>query len=281
MKIFAVLAATLVLTLSQASAEIKHRFVCVDNSANKLIYVNQMEPAKGWSVSIPGGSRDAQLVDGDKILVGHGNGAAEYSLADGKVVWQLKDFKRVQTARRMKDGNTLLGLDGGPFIVVDRTGKKLREIKLPKGMTGHLRLARILDNGNILYGAGKQAVEANQDGKVLNTYKLACKAYTACRMKNGNTLATAGGVCQIQEFDKEGKCVGIRGGKKDHEAVGLAWFSGFDLLPNGNVVVANWQGHGYKGDGPHVIEFDPKNKVVWTWAERDKAKTVTNVLVLE
>ena len=53
------------------------------------------------------------------------------------------------------------------------------------------------------------------------------------------------------------------------------------MLKNGNVVVANWRGHGYEGDGPHIIEFDADNRVVWTWAELTKAKYVTNVLVLE
>ena len=42
--------------------EIRHRFVCVDNGANKLIYVDQLEPGDGWSVPIPSGSRDLQLI---------------------------------------------------------------------------------------------------------------------------------------------------------------------------------------------------------------------------
>ena len=85
----------------------------------------------------------------------------------------------------------------------------------------------------------------------------------------------------MQEFHAQGNVVHIWGGQDKHTDVDLTWFSGFDVLENGNVVVANWRGHGYEGDGPQIIEFDADNRVVWTWAELAKAKYVTNVLVLE
>src|SRR5204863_8388850 len=48
---------------------ITHRLLMVDNGGNKLIYLNQKEAAKSWSVAIPAGSRDPELVAGDKVLV--------------------------------------------------------------------------------------------------------------------------------------------------------------------------------------------------------------------
>ena len=60
------------------AADIKHRWVCVDNGANRLIHVDQNDTSKNWSIAIPGGSRDLQLLDNEKLLVGHGNGAAAY-----------------------------------------------------------------------------------------------------------------------------------------------------------------------------------------------------------
>jgi len=202
------------------------------------------------------------------------------SNSSGKRLWQVTGFNKVQAARRLSDGNTLLGIDGGPFLVIDGKGKTLKEVRMPKGRTSHLRLAWSLENGNILYVAGKRVVEADQTGEIIKTYSLAGTGYTAYRLKNGH-IATAGGATLVQQFDAHGKVVHTWGGQGKHPDVDFAWFSGFDVLGNGNVVVANWRGHGYEGDGPHIIEFDDNNRVVWTWAELAKAKYVTNVLVLE
>ena len=65
-------------------AETKHRWVCVDNGANRLIHVDQNDTARDWTVAIPGGSRDLQSLGDGKLLVSHGNGAAVYDLSDGK-----------------------------------------------------------------------------------------------------------------------------------------------------------------------------------------------------
>ena len=69
------------------------------------------------------------------------------------------------------------------------------------------------------------------------------------------------------------------GGRKNHE--GLQWFSGFHHLDSGNIVVANWLGHGKAGKGPHLVEFDKDNKLVWKWEDHQKAKQITNVLILD
>jgi hypothetical protein len=261
--------------------EIRHRFVCVDNGTNTLHYIDQLKPENRWSVPIPKGSRDLEVVGEGRILVGHGDGAAEYALKDGTRLWQVAGFNKVQTARRLRDGNTMLGIDGGPFLVVDREGKTVKEIRMPATWTSHLRLARVLENGNILYVTGKRVVEADQTGEIVKTLSLAGAGYTANRLSNGHTIATAGGAALVQQFDAQDKVVHTWGGQDKHPDVDLTWFSGFDVLENGNVVVANWRGHGYGGNGPHIIEFDADNRVVWTWAELEKAKYVTNVLVLE
>ncbi len=91
---------------SMATAEdIKHRWVCVDNGANRLIHVDQNDTSKNWSITIPGGSRDLQLLGDGKLLVSHGNGAAEYRLADGKrLPWVVDRYGSIQTARRLTGG---------------------------------------------------------------------------------------------------------------------------------------------------------------------------------
>src|SRR5215216_1154787 len=65
------------------SSTAKHILYMVDNGLNKLLFLNQKDPSKNWTVSIPTGSRDLQLVANNKLLVSHGNGAAEYDRTTG------------------------------------------------------------------------------------------------------------------------------------------------------------------------------------------------------
>lgn len=60
----------------------------------------------------------------------------------------------------------------------------------------------------------------------------------------------------------------------------LDFFSGFELLPNGHVVVANWLGRGKHEKGPHLVEFNDANECVWQWKDHVAARQVTNVLML-
>ena len=49
---------------------------------------------------------------------------------------------------------------------------------MPANKTIHLRLARVLENGNILYVAGNQLVEADQAGEIVRFFSLAGAGYS-------------------------------------------------------------------------------------------------------
>jgi hypothetical protein len=265
-----------------AAEPIRHRFLVVDNGGNRLVLVDQREPAKGWSVAIPGGSRDLQLIGKDRVLCSHGNGAGEYRLADGAQLWKVDAYKGVSTARRLPGGSTLLGAaEGGATIIeLDAAGKEAGRLPVPQAKD--LRLMRRLDNGNLLLGlAGPHAVlEIDAQGKTVAELKLSGKGYVALRLPSGSTLASNGDSNEVVELDAQGKVVSAVGGAK-HKDARLLWASGFDLLDNGNIVLANWCGHGKHGQGPHVVEFTRANELVWQWEDHQAAKTVTNVLVLD
>ncbi len=76
--------AVLLATGNVTRADTKHRFLCIDNARNHLLCVDQYQPTTSWCVSIPPGSRDLQLLAGNRVLVSHGNGAAEYDLETGR-----------------------------------------------------------------------------------------------------------------------------------------------------------------------------------------------------
>jgi len=269
------------------AGEVKHRFLAVDNgNPNQLLYIDQFAPEKSWSVKVPGPkSRDLQVLDNGRVLASHARGAAEYDLATGKCLWSALTFQGIQTVQRLPNGNTLLGANGkggGIVYEIDREGKEVNAPRLLKGLRD-LRLLRVLPNGNLTLSTSGpyRAVEVDGDGKIVWSGKLASKGYKVLRLPDGRTVASAGGQASVVTFDKAGAIVATVGGKEKHPTLGLDFCSGFDCLANGNIVMANWLGHGKLGKGVHLAEFTPDNRVVWTWADHKAAKSITNVLVLE
>jgi hypothetical protein len=58
--------------------------------------------------------------------------------------------------------------------------------------------------------------------------------------------------------------------------------SEFQLLPNGNLIVANWQGNLGGGTGIQVLEFSPAGDVVWMFKLDPKIiHSIQGVMVLD
>jgi len=273
-----------VFIVALTASALEHRFICVDNGANRLIHVDQLQQGRGWSVELPGGSRDIQLVGSDTILVSHGNGAGLYSLTDGKLLKLITDsYKNINSARHLEDGGTLLVSRTGDVYQLDQSGKEERSFKI-KCEDLDIRLARINAAGNLVVVQTKQPrslIEADMNGKVVRTLPLEGKGYRAQELKNGNLLISIGDSVKVIEIDPQGEIQRFVGGKERHPDIGLDFFSGFDVLTNGNIIVANWLGHGKQGTAAHLFEFDPDNNLVWKWEDHQAAKQVTNVLVID
>ena len=257
-------------------AEIRHEFVCVDNQKNQLIYVNQFKDAS-WKTPIPKGSRDLFLLDDERIIVSHPDGAEIYSLKDGKSLTRFDGFTGVCSVSRTPDGTFLLGSPAG-FTEMAASGKKPKTVQ-SRGPTAHLRLARELKNQNIVYCAGYEIFEINPEGDVVWQHKSDGKTYLALQQDDGAFLSTKGKEVQLVRVERNGVETVVAGGADVHPDAHLAWFSGFDLLPNGNVVVANWRGHGFTGESKHLFEFNADNEIVWSWDDPE-VKGVTTVQII-
>jgi hypothetical protein len=292
--------------LNYSSGSIKHVLYLVDNGLNKLLFLNQKDPSKNWTVSIPAGSRDLQLVANNKILVSHGNGAAEYDRTTGAKGWSVSTYSGVSTAQRLANGNTLIGWATAasgttPAKVmlseVNSAGTQVSRVTINNITT--FRLARRLTNGNTLITGDIsndlkfKVFEVNATGAIVWQQLLSGgKGYVANRLPNGDTQATMGPVGNLYQPGKDdnkvlqlsptGAIVKFWGGMANHPTAELRKFSGYSVVPgNGNVVIANWLGDGNIGTGPHAVEFDASNNLVWSWKNFSAAQTVTNLLVIE
>jgi len=273
-----------ILKLPTTLKPIKHRFLCVDNSKKpQLIYVDQLDPTKSWAVPVPAASRDLQLLpSGDRILVSHGDGAGEYDLATGRQLpWVVSGYSNITSAVRMPDGHTLLARVDGTVYELDPSGKELRRT-VPQEKFD-IRLIRPLPNGNLLLSGAhvKTLLEMDRQGKIVRRIAHPGDGIKGERLASGNYLTSAGNLAQVIELDAEGRLVRFVGGKAEHPQLRLDYCSGWDLLANGNLVMCNWLGHTKPGAGPHLIEFTPDNRCVWTWEDHGLARQVTSVKILE
>jgi hypothetical protein len=281
--------------LSYSIGSIRHVLYMVDNGLNHLIFLNQKDPAKSWTISIPAGSRDLQLVANNKILVSHGNGAAEYDRTTGVKSWSNSNFIGVSSAQRLSNGHTMIGWSTAAsgstpakVILSEVTSTGTEVARVTVNNITSFRLARRLSNGHTLITGDMsdgiwKVFEVDATGAIVWQLLLGGKGYVANRLSNGNTRATITHTDEkIIEYSPTGSIVKYWGGHADHPNGELRTFSGYSVVPgNGHFLQANWLGDGFIGNGPHLVEFDASNHMVYSWKDYTAAKTITNVLVIE
>jgi len=260
-------------------ADVKHKFICVENGKEpNLVFVDQFEPSNSWKVKLPKGSRDICLLDNERVIVSKPSGAIIRSLKDGSVIKEIDGFKGVQSASLTQEGNILIG---GPtqLAFVSASGDTIKKIEIKK--VKHNRLARQLKNGNVVYAVNSYHLfEYDDSGRVVWEHKFSEKGYLAHEEQDGALLATRGHGLDVVKVTRDGKETLVAGGKEKHPDALFAWFSGFDVLDNQNIVVANWCGHGWKKEKIHLFEFDRDNNIVWQWKD-DSVSQITTVQVIK
>jgi hypothetical protein len=178
--------------------------------------------------------------------------------------------------------------ESGPMRIIEvgRDGKIVKEVKLTtasKGAHGQMRNVRKLDNGNYLVGQVSDGIlrEYDPTGKIVRDIPQN-SAFGGIRLTNGNTIVAGGDSHLISEVNPQGKVVWQI---TENELPGnpLRFVGGLRLAPNGNLVVANWGGHGRVGQQPQVFEVthDEQKKVVGVIHDDTHFKTISGTCVLD
>jgi hypothetical protein len=289
MKLFTVVVCAAGLLAGAAEPAFQHRFLAEDESRSQLLLVDTAHPENNWVIKFPERYRDLQLVGHHRVLLNTSQGFREYDLRSREVVREVKDakFAGCFTARRLPDGRTILGgnrKNGVFFFELGADDKVLRAAEFPTLNT--LRTVRFTKRGTLLFGAGgERIVEANLDGKILRTVTVpgAKHTYHVIEKPDGHWLAAIGYGFAIVEIDREGKVVRRWGGAPAPAGLWLHFFSGFQVLKNGNLVVCNWTGHGASDSekAPQLLEYAPDGKLVGQWHDAKLAGSLHGIIVLD
>ncbi len=185
-------------------------------------------------------------------------GAVEVT-PDKRVVWRFKTHGQVYSCQRMADGNTLVGAtQQGKLLIVNPAGEVVKAVEIKNAKAGHssMRNVRALADGHFLVAeeSARAAREYDADGRVVREFKTSYPTYSAVRLPSGHTVTC--GKTGITEFDAAGKVVWELSHTEVPE-LGIRWFAGLQVLPNGNLFICN------AGGKVPFAEISKDKKVVW------------------
>lgn len=304
----------LALAARLGGAPIQHDFLAIDEGLMNVMHVNEANPKQNWLVHIGHElPRDMQLEGGGRLLISHDRGYSEYDIATGNRIKDVASYHDVSSVRRLPNGNILVaGVDfdgvklnrghdpvGDPkgrhvlFVEYDPSGQAVRRTTY---VGDYLRLVRQTTDGTFLCACNTLFREADGSGNWTREYSVPGlqHAWMALRLPSGNVLMSSGfgtsippgkgGSAFMVELDASGKIVRKFGAAGQVPARVRPYFYGmFQILPNGDVVVANWQGHGpgHENSGVQLMEFDPQGSIVWEWSDGAFVSSLQGILILD
>ena len=263
-----------------------------DEGLFHLTYVDLGNPTPlRWSVTVPDGN-DMQLVGAGRVMMGTGNGYEEHDVATGAKVAELTTFPGTLSAHRLRTRNTLLagvnwqGAQGIVLVEVNAAGAIQRTI-VYRGFT-YVRLVRETPQGTFLVTSNHTVFEGQADGTILWQTVLAStpvltnmNAWKALRLASGETLVSTGYGASFQILGADHS---VRQTITGPVSVAPYFFGNFEVLPSGNFIVANWEGHGAGSGnkGHQLLELNPRGTLVWSW-KQDPAyvSSIQDVIVLD
>lgn len=294
----------LVASVSLKADPIQHEFLAIDEGLSNLLYVNEANPAKNYVVAIgKPHPRDMQLEGDGKLLISHDQGYCEYDIATGRRLKDVSTYHDVSSARRLENGDLLLSgvdfdkqkLNKGDMPIGDPTGRHVqvvefspdgKEVKRTAYLGDYLRLLRQTDTGTYLFALNTHFSEADAKGDYVKTYAVEGfkHAWKALRLPNGHVIMSGGYGAFMAEVDADGKLVRKFGAAGDvAPEIHPYFYALFQVMPNGHIIAANWQGHGkgHGASGRQIVEFDEHSQIVWTWSDAKIISSIQGVLVLD
>lgn len=276
---------------AQQPALMKYKVIVADEGNSKVHYINLANPSEKWSIATS--NRDLQLIGNDRLMVSVGDGYAEYNVKTGAQIKKITTGSGVQSVFRLSEKYTYIGSDGSPASVkiVDSTGKEIKKINF--AVNASIRIVRPTSKGTFLVGGKVAGImnECDSTGAVKWEANAGGEPYMALRLPNGNTMISSGYGKQMVLVGKDAKIIrqfptaaDINGSDFWTKAK-PNFFGGFQILKNGNIVVANWEGHGAGNGntGYQLIEIDSGlTKVISYWKQdASLVSSLHGVLVLD
>ena len=256
-----------------------HPPLLVASYTQHAAYLLSSEDRVLWKCEVPGACQDAWLLEDGNVLLSGGN-QVKVVRPNQTVVWKYEapagQKVEIHSCQPLPGGGVVFG-EGGParLLDFDRTGRLVKEVKLPLTGSAHdqMRQVRKLPDGNYLVCAkgennvrvfrpeGSQVrevlgAEMKKQGVVWNAL------HSAMRLENGNLLVGGGYDSSVAEIDPAGKVVWNLT-KNDVPEMGFTYAAGCLRLPDGTTVVAAYR------SGVPIFAVSPAKRVLWACRNKE------------
>lgn len=211
------------------------------------------------------------------------------------LLWEYKvpEGAEAHTCQPIDDGGFLVGEAYSDYIRIvelDANGnirktvgsreKKLEGFDGTGGTHGQIRQVTKTKDGTYLavHFTKNITVEFDGEGNTVRTYPFGT-GFMAVKQDNGNVLISGGNTPALKEYNEAGELV-WEVGRDDIPGVTLGFAAAIDILPNGNIVLANWGGHGGASGVSAVIEINRDKELVW-YLKSEDGGNISNVQVFD
>lgn len=206
------------------------------------------------------------------ILYAYRGGARLVDPKDGRQVWNYTapEGHELYTATRHKRGY-LLAMCGptSKIVTLDKNGKETGQLLLNTGIDDiHGQLRQILPTNHDTYliplMSRGEVIEIDLKGTILKRIKVGGTPFSVHHTnQRGQYMVSLGDASAIVILDLESEKV-VRRISNDNliGGVKLLFVAEVRMLPNGNIMVANWNGHVSNKTEPKIVEISPDNRVV-------------------
>ncbi len=285
--------------------QVPRRFLLNDEGSSALHYLDLDAPSRSWSFSGPG--RDLQLIGADRVLRSTPTGFIELELEGGRLVREVEladDVGGVESARRLANGHTVLLGNLAEGIVLSELDAQARPLQTRRLVGTGLEKGRMVRHtleGKLLFcseSKGKRLVhQADWNEGVSTLFEIpadvaADSMVKAVRIGPGRLAVSSGYAASLLIIDTaSGRVVQTIGGKQQAQPAELRrplsphFFSGYQLLPTGDYLIANWQGHGpsHARDGYQVLLYGVDGSLKWCFdqTEYPDLTSLNNVIALD
>jgi hypothetical protein len=296
------------------SSDIKHRFVVADYAHCSVQYIDQFDPSKNWSFKIAEIAYDMQLDGANRLVINRSKGYDVYDLTTRKLVESVEWSEIPNVVRSFclrPDKHVFLATQDGAVYEYDEKRELVAIHTMPEELRV-VRCMRLTPEGTALMAAIDGVYEVSlakglpTEKRILRSYPIPPKPLEAPTPQDdpecppfptankglmgrnpfmgqvapdGNVVVSGGYARRLFFFTRDGELLHRvtmpqPPGKRDH------YYAGFQILPNGNVVLSQWTGYSEKDQRPglKLTEFDNDLKPVWTWDD-PTVGTINHVIV--
>jgi hypothetical protein len=132
----------------------------------------------------------------------------------------------------------------------------------------------------VCFKGDNKVVEVNGEGKIIREIPTEGDVHEVIPLPKGHLLLSCGEGHKVIELDKAGKTVWELN-QNDLPGNPLQLAAGCQVLPNGNLIICNYLGHGHLGTQPQFVEITREKKIVWEFADHQNFKSVNQIQLLD